>query len=87
MAELEKYMATYEGDDMKKISSLLTPKEKEHILIVHDECIFYLNDGKCGIQAKSGELPLRKKGNGKSIMNFSDDRPKGIKQVLIERGL
>jgi len=49
MAELEKYMATYEGDDMKKISSLLTPKEKEHILIVHDECIFYLNDGKCGI--------------------------------------
>jgi len=49
MAELEKYMVTYEEDDMEKISPLLIPKEKEHILIVYDECIFYSNDGKCGI--------------------------------------
>ena len=68
MAELEKYMVTYEEDDMEKISPLLIPKEKEHILIVYDECIFYSNDGKCGIQVKSGELLLRKKGNRKSIM-------------------
>ncbi len=68
MAELEKYMATYEGDNIEKVPPLLIPEEKEHILIVHDECIFYSNDGKCGIWAKSGELPLRKKGNGKSIM-------------------
>ena len=68
MAELEKYMATYEGDNMEKVPPLLTPEEKEHILIVHDECIFYSNDGKRGTQAKSGELPLRKKGNRKSII-------------------
>ena len=46
MIELEKYMATYKGDDMEKISSLLTSKKKEYILIVHDECIFYSNDRK-----------------------------------------
>ncbi|RGB22167.1 hypothetical protein C1646_634316, partial [Rhizophagus diaphanus] len=46
----------------------LEPNEKEIILITHDECIFYSNDGKWGIWAKSGELPLRKKGNGHSIM-------------------
>jgi len=68
MAELEKYMATYEGDNMEKVPPLLTPEEKEHILIVHDECIFYSNDGKCRTWAKSGELSLHKKGNGKSIM-------------------
>ncbi len=68
MAELEKYMAIYEGDNMEKVPPLLTLEEKEHILIVHDECIFYSNDEKREIWAKSGELPLRKKGNEKSIM-------------------
>ena len=38
------------------------------MLVVHDECIFYSNDGKCGIWVKNGEMPLRKKGNGRSIM-------------------
>ncbi len=64
----EKYMAKYEGDNMERIPSVLEPNEKEIILITHDECIFYLNDGKRGVWAKSGELPLRKKGNGRSIM-------------------
>src|SRR6185369_16802478 len=68
MAEFEKYMATYEGENMKKVPPILTSGEKEHLLVVHDECIFYSNDGKCGTWAKSGELPLHKKGNGKSIM-------------------
>ena len=61
-------MATYEGEDMKRIAPILNLGEKEYILVVHDECIFYSNDGKRGTWAKSGELPLRKKGNGKSIM-------------------
>ena len=61
-------MAIYEGDNMEKVALLLTSEEKEHILIVHDECIFYSNDGKRGIWAKSDELSLCKKGNGKSIM-------------------
>ena len=28
------------------------------ILVTHDECIFYSNDGKCRVWAKNGELPL-----------------------------
>ncbi|CAJ0755543.1 12240_t:CDS:2, partial [Entrophospora sp. SA101] len=43
-------------------------ENEEIILVTHDECIFYSNDGKRGIWAKSGELPLKKKGNGRSIM-------------------
>src|SRR5437764_12648968 len=58
----------YEGEDMKRIAPMLNLGEKERILVVHDECIFYSNDGNRGTWAKSGELPLRKKGNGKSIM-------------------
>ena len=61
-------MAKYDEDDMKRISPKLKDSEKEHILVTHDECIFYANDGKRGIWASNGELPLRKKGNGRSIM-------------------
>jgi len=53
----------------KFIEQELFPEgEKERVLVVHDECIFYSNDGKRGVWAKTGELPLRKKGNGRSIM-------------------
>ena len=53
---------------MDKILPNLQNGEKEHILVTHDECIFYSNDGKCGVWTKTGQLPLRKKGNGQSIM-------------------
>src|SRR5437016_12266972 len=70
MAKFEKYMVTYEGEDMNRIAPILNLGEKEHILVVHNECIFYSNDRTCGMWAKSGELPLRKnkKGSGKSII-------------------
>src|SRR5438128_3678698 len=68
IAKFEKYMATYEGEDMKRIAPILNLGEKEHILVVHDECIFYSNDGKRGAWAKSGDYHCAKKGNGKSIM-------------------
>src|SRR2546421_9985020 len=61
-------MAKYEGENMEQIPPTLGPNDKEIVLVTHDECIFYSNDGKRGIWAKSGELPLRKKGNGRSIM-------------------
>ncbi len=61
-------MAIYEGNNMKKVTPLLTSKEKEYILIIHDKCIFYLNDKKCEIWTKLGELSLHKKDNEKSIM-------------------
>ncbi|CAB4481750.1 unnamed protein product [Rhizophagus irregularis] len=64
----EKYMAKYEGETMEQIPPILESDDKEVILVTHDECIFYSNDGKRGVWAKSGELPLRKKGNGRLIM-------------------
>ena len=51
-------MAKYVGDDMKCVPSELKDGEKEHILVTHDECIFYANNGKRGIWAPNGELPL-----------------------------
>ena len=67
----EKYMAKYEGENMERKPPILESDDKEIILITHDECVFYSNDGKRGVWAKSGELPLRKKGNGRSIMVIS----------------
>lgn len=61
-------MAKYEGESMEQILPTLGPNEKEIILVTHDECIFYSNDGKWGVWAKSRELPLRKKGNSRSII-------------------
>ncbi|RGB42597.1 hypothetical protein C1646_750781 [Rhizophagus diaphanus] len=68
MFEHEKYMSKYEGESMDRIHPNLPEGEKERILVVHDECIFYSNDGKRGLWTKDGEMPLRKKGNGRSIM-------------------
>ena len=61
-------MSKYEGENMDCVQPNLTEGEKERILVTHDECIFYSNDGKRGIWAKDGEMPLRKKGNGRSIL-------------------
>jgi len=66
--DYERLMSCYEGENMDRILPDLADGEKEHILVTHDECIFYSNDGQRGVWAKNGELPLRKKGNGKSIM-------------------
>ena len=66
--EHEKYMSKYEGEYMDQIHPNLTEGEKERVLVVNDECIFYSNDGKRGVWTKDGEMPLRKKGNGRSIM-------------------
>jgi len=43
---------------MDKISLNLKNGEKEHILVIHDECIFYSNDRKRDVWAKMGELLL-----------------------------
>ena len=64
----EKYIAKYEGENMKRKPPILEPNNKEIILVTHNECIFYLNDGKWEVWAKSRELPLRKKESECSIM-------------------
>ena len=53
---------------MKRKPPILEPNNKKIILVIHNECIFYSNDGKRGVWAKFGELSLCKKGNGHSIM-------------------
>ncbi len=61
-------MFKYEGESMDRICPDLSKGEKKRVLIVHDECIFYSNDGKHGLWTRNGEMPLRKKGNRRSIM-------------------
>ncbi len=68
MKELEQRMARYEGEEIDAILPVLRPEKWELILITHDECIFYTNDGKKKIWISDGEMLLRKKGNRKSIM-------------------
>src|SRR5207248_7660614 len=64
----EKYMTTFDDETLEPIPPILSPDKKEIVLVTHDECIFYSNDGKRGVWVKNGELPLKKKGNGRSIM-------------------
>ncbi|KAH9149034.1 hypothetical protein AeNC1_019377, partial [Aphanomyces euteiches] len=42
--------------------------EKEHVLIVHDESLFYSNDGDSPMWIHPKHPPLRKKGKGRCIM-------------------
>ena len=64
----EKYMTTFDDETLEPIPPILGPDEKEIILVTHDECIFYSYDGKRGVWVRNGELPLKKKGNGRCIM-------------------
>lgn len=68
MLVYEKFMPTFEGENMEQKNPILLPNEKLHILITHDECLFYANDDRPIVWAPVGEPPLRKKGQGKSIM-------------------
>ena len=47
--DYEKLMSHYEGENMNRILPDLAEGEKEHILVTHDECIFYSNDGQRGV--------------------------------------
>ena len=61
-------MAKYEGENMKRTSLTLGSNNKKVILVTYDKCVFYSNDRKQEVWAKSEELPLHKKGNECSIM-------------------
>jgi hypothetical protein len=68
MFEYEKLMPKFEGENMEQHNPEISSNEKLHILVTHDECVFYSNDDRPVIWAPLGEPPLRKKGQGKSIM-------------------
>ena len=67
MEELECLMPTFVGDNIIQINPEISDKPL-HILVTHDECLFYSNDDWPIVWAPIGEPPLRKKGQGKSIM-------------------
>ena len=44
MEEYEKLMLTFIGDEIQMVLPELKEEEKLHILITHDECLFYVNN-------------------------------------------
>jgi hypothetical protein len=67
MLELEKWMPKPLNDVMILEEPILDVNEKRHILITHDESVFYANDGKKTFWGPAGHQPLRKKGAGLSL--------------------
>ena len=61
-------MPIFEGVNIEQKDPVLPEGKKLHIFVTHDECLFYANDDHPIIWAPLGEPPLRKKGQGKSIM-------------------
>ena len=61
-------MLVFEGENMKQYNSEILNNEKLHILVTHNECLFYSNDDHSVIWAPLGELLLRKKEQEKFIM-------------------
>ncbi|GBB83636.1 hypothetical protein RclHR1_10330006 [Rhizophagus clarus] len=68
MEEFEKLMLIFEGDNMEQKDLILSNKEKLHIFVIYDECLFYTNDDHPIIWASLGKPPLRKKRQEKLIM-------------------
>ena len=68
MAQLEQWMPKPSDDDiMILVEPILNEGDKKHILITHDESIFYANDGKKTFWGPVKHQPLRKKGAGLSL--------------------
>ncbi|KAH9095140.1 hypothetical protein Ae201684P_009995 [Aphanomyces euteiches] len=66
---LEQLMTKYDGETMtNETKPELKNGEKEHVLIVHDESLFYSNDGDSPMWIHPKHPPLRKKGKGRCIM-------------------
>ena len=68
MAQLEQWMPKPSDDDiMILIEPILNESDKRHILVTHDESVFYANDGKKTFWEPTGHQPLRKKGADLSL--------------------
>lgn len=58
MKEYECLMPTFVGNDMVQINPEVSDDKPLHILVTHDECLFYSNDDRPTIWAPIGEPPL-----------------------------
>ncbi len=62
MEKLEKLMPNPMDEDITIIIELqLDSNEKKHILVIHDESVFYANDGKKTYWDPKNHAPLKKK--------------------------
>lgn len=70
MLEYAKRMETYDGEDMESViqPSRLEVWDTRHVLVTHDECIFYSNDAQDSMWLEEGETIIKKKGQGGSLM-------------------
>ena len=70
MLQYAKRRETWEGEEMEIVipPTCLEPGMKKHVIVIHDECIFYSNDSQQSMWLQEGESVLKKKGNGGSIM-------------------
>lgn len=67
MESYERWMPSYDGVDMNRVDPLLESDARLHVLVTHDELIFYANDSQHHGWHPVGEQPLRKKGRGRSL--------------------
>ena len=87
MQEYEQHMIKAKDGDPTTLEFPNSPNgERILIFYTHDECIFYSNDGQRTIWHPTGEMPLRKKGQGQSIMvsEFLSevDGPLGVREII-----
>ncbi|TFK23543.1 hypothetical protein FA15DRAFT_594003, partial [Coprinopsis marcescibilis] len=66
----------FEESTLEIIEPTLGSDEKLHVPVFQDECCFRLYDLQSVILTKDGEMPLRKKGNGRSTH---------VSDVIVER--
>ena len=64
-------MAAYADGTLDRISLMLNPSEKEHILVVQDESIFHTNEYRRRSWLGQNQQPIRKKGHG-WVVHVSD---------------
>ncbi|CAG8706927.1 9613_t:CDS:2, partial [Cetraspora pellucida] len=68
MAQYKLLMPDWSDDLTQQINPVLPAGERLHILVMHDESVFYANDGQRAFWAPIGKQSLRSKSAGGSIM-------------------
>lgn len=68
MLQYKSFMTAFGEEDEVIEPVLADPSQQKLVLVTHDECTFYANDGKKDMWLLDGDNPLRKKGPGASIM-------------------
>ena len=60
-------MASYTDDMLERIPPMLSPGEKEHVLIMQDETIFHTNEYRRRTWLTQDQQPIRKKGARRAV--------------------